>query len=372
MFVFDQSLLPIRLHENTQRMKSSRIYLVLLVILVAGLLSSCSSGQLAATSWPGVTVKDDVAYVAYLSSVYAVRSSDSTLIWSFPEKPDNRKMFFAAPALIDGQVIVGDYTNVLHGLDAANGTEKWAFSGATGRWIASPLVVDNKILAPNGDHTLYALDMNGNLVWKFKTKQALWSRPVSDGKLVYQASLDHKLYAIDLASGSEAWSVDLVGAVIYSPTLTEDGKIYVSTLARNVIAIDAASGKILWQKQFDKELWSQPVFSDGRLYFGDLEGTVFALSAEDGSSIWQQSVGEPIMGQPTIIPEGVVFATEVGNLVALDPNGTKLWTVPSGGKLYTGPVLSGERLYTGVTQGDNILMTLSTSGQIIWSFKLPK
>ena len=42
-----------------------------------------------------------------------------------------------------------------------------------------------------------SLDINGGLVWKFKAKNLLWSTPLVMNGVVYLASMDHYLYAIE-------------------------------------------------------------------------------------------------------------------------------------------------------------------------------
>lgn len=351
-------------------MKNNKISIIFLVLLGALLLTSCS-GQLTGSSWPGITTTDDTIYVAYLNRIYAVRASDGSMIWGYPEKA-GRETYFAAPVLADGHLIVGNYQNILYSLDPGTGAVMWAFEGAKGKWIASPLVADGKIFAPNGDFTLYALDLNGSLLWKFPTKQALWSRPVTDGERIYQASMDHFVYAIDANTGAEIWSVDLGGAVLYSPTLTEDGVLYVSTLARNLVAISTENGSILWQRGFEKNMWTQPALADDKLFIGDINGTIYALSAVDGSDVWSQTVNEPVIGRPTEIANGIVFPTENGSLIAMSYTGERLWSRSFEGTIYTGPTPIGSQLAVGIAQGDEFLKLINESGQDVWTFVAPK
>jgi len=351
-------------------MKYKKFTLILIVLLSAVLLSSCS-GQLTGTSWPGISTNNDTVYVSYLNRIYAVRSNDGSVVWQYPAKA-GRDSFFAAPVVADGNLIAGSYQNVLVSLDPNTGSVKWTFDQAKGKWIASPLVVDGKIFAPNGDFTLYALDLNGTLLWKFPTKQALWSRPVSDSTYIYQASMDHFVYAIDINTGAKVWSLDLGGAVLYSPTLTPDGFLYVSTLARNLIAINTADGKIAWQRSFDSDLWMQPAFADGKLFFGDIAGKVYAVSAQDGSDVWSQAVNVSVIAPATEISNGIVFATENGSLIAMSFTGERLWSRTFDGALYTGPTQVGSNLAVGITKGKEFLKLINDSGQDVWSFVPPK
>ncbi len=351
-------------------MKKSKAYLILLFVALSLLLASCGA-PLTGSSWPGISPNGDTLFVAYQSHIYAIRVADGSMVWRFPEKA-GRAMFFAAPVLAGDQLLAGDYDNVLHSIDPNTGAQNWTFTEAKGDWIASPLAVDDLILAPNADHFLYALTTDGRLVWKFETGRALWSKPVSDGERVYQASMDHYVYAIDLRTGQEAWSLDVGGAVIYSPTLdAEAGVIYLTTLARNLMAIDTRDGSVVWQRQFESGLWTQPMLDEDSLFFGDMQGTIYAVSAADGSNIWSQSVEQPITGPATLLDGRVIFPTEDGSLIAASVDGERLWSKTFEGKLYTGPVAVGDRLAVGITGGKQFLKLVSLEGQDIWSFVPP-
>jgi outer membrane protein assembly factor BamB len=343
--------------------------LIFTVILAALLLTSCSSG-LSGSSWPGISTNGDTFYVANMAHVYAIRATDGSQIWRFPEKAA-RVMYFAAPVLVDNQLITGDYQKILHSLNPATGAENWTFE-ANGPWIASPLVVNDTIIAPNGDGTLYALDLNGNLKWKFTAKRALWSQPVGNSDTVFQASMDKTIYAVDMATGSLKWSKDLGGAVIYSPTLSDDGMLYVTTLARELIALSTDDGEIQWRRKFEESLWSQPVIHEDNLFFGDLSGKAYSVSRMDGTDIWTQALNEPVTGKPTVTEDSVVFATENGTLVALSFTGDRLWSKTIEGKLYNGPVQFNDKLLIGIALGESPLKLVTTAGQDVWTFIPPK
>ena len=104
-----------------------RLTLITLVVLAAILLSACSAGT-SATTWPGLAADNKMAYLADGTYVYAVRLSDGTKSWQYPDKAGTQ-LFYANPVLTtDGQVLVGsagrDYE--LTSLDVATGQQKWA------------------------------------------------------------------------------------------------------------------------------------------------------------------------------------------------------------------------------------------------------
>lgn len=351
-------------------MKPSRFFFVILIVLMGVLLSACGSA-VTATSWPGVTPVEDRVYVSYTDRVYAINIADGSMAWRYPADK-SAVMVYAAPAVTADQVLVGDYKNVFHGLNKSTGVENWKYEGAKDRYIASPLVVGETVFAPNADGTLYAFSLNGNLTWKFSTSAALWARPVSDGTTVYLAGMDHKMYALDAASGKELWSVDMGGSMPFEPALG-DGKLYISTLANELVALNTSDGSVLWRTPFTERLYAQPVLNENSIFIGDLKGGIYAVNAADGQTIWKQELDHQVTGSATIIENGVVFATDNGDLVCVSFAGERLWTRSVTGTLYTAPIALGDKLFIGLT-GDKttFLSVMTTSGNTVWSFAVPK
>ena len=353
-------------------MKSLPIKLLLVFVLGGMLLSACSGGVLS-TSWPGVTAGNGLVYLAYQGYVMSVKTTDGSLGWKYPSDKASAKPFYAAPALTDGELVVGDYGTTLYALDPASGNQKWLYDKGKGRWVGSPLIVGSVVLAPSADANLYAFDLaSGQVKWTFKTEQMIWAQPVSDGKLVFQAGMDHKMYALNLSDGSKLWSVDLGGAAISSPALDDKGVLYVGTLASEMIAIDGQTGKILWRHTSPGTIWARPLIVGTTLYFGDFTGKAVALSTKDGSPVWAADLAGPVIAPATPFKDGLIFVMETGDVQAMTLDGKKSWTHKINGKLYSAPAVVGDLLIVPVTSGDKLMIALDANGNEVWSFVMPK
>lgn len=71
-----------------------------LVILGSFLLSACTGGAVV-NSWPGLAASQDTIYLAGAGKIYAINAQNGVVSCSFPEKADNAKPFYAAPAVTD-------------------------------------------------------------------------------------------------------------------------------------------------------------------------------------------------------------------------------------------------------------------------------
>jgi len=369
--------------DKHRSMKISRPLIIsFILILTAIFLAGCSGGTLA-TSWPGLLVDKNTGYLADNTFVYAVNLDNGSLKWKYPpDKGNNKISFFAPPVMtVDGtQLIVGGYDHVLYSLDPNNGTVLWTFpltggTGAKDRYIASPLVTAQGIFAPNADGYLYALDLKGNQLWPpFQTPQPLWAQPATDAKCqcLYIASMDHHMYAIDATSGSQIWkSPELGAAVVAAPTIGEDGTIFVGTFGKEMLALDSATGNIKWRLSTTDWVWSSAAQQDGSIFFGDLKGTFYSLTTS-GKQNWSKQVDGLIVGTPLVADNLVFFATETGTVYATDYQGNPSWNTTVNGKIYSPVLTNGDTIYVTPSEGDALLVALTTTGTPKWSFVAPK
>jgi outer membrane protein assembly factor BamB len=358
------------------KLKHSRFFLVFLGLAI--LLSACAGGGASlATSWPGATIQDTTVYLAYSNQVHAIQLANGTQIWRYPAEPKTTPTFYAAPVLTsDGQLLVGDYTNTLYSINPQSGQENWKFTQATNHYIASPLATENAIFAPNADDTVYALDLKGNLLWKYKTGGALWAQPTADPacSCIYVPSMDHHLYAINAQNGALEWkSDDLGGSVVGHPTIGPDNVLYLGTFNSEMMAIQAEGGKVAWRVPTTGWVWGGPVLNDRILYFGDLKNNFYAMSASDGSIKWKYQADGPVAETPLLLNNNLYFTTLAGSLVSLDLNGNVRWTKAIGGKIYA-PVVGGDDalLVAPVGAKDGLLFAFDSSGNPKWTFVPPK
>jgi outer membrane protein assembly factor BamB len=349
-------------------MKTKFLYFTLGLLILAFLLSGCSGGM-TPSSWAGITSDGDTAYIAMATHVYAVRVSNGMERWRFPEKPDAKKTFFAAPTLTsDGQLIIGGYDRILYSLSPADGSVNWTFEDAKDHFIGSAVAGNDMIFAPSSDYNLYALDMQGKLVWKFTAGQALWGKPVVDDTNVYFGSMDHKVYALNMATGKTVWSTELDGSILGAITLGSDGVLYAGTLGDTVFALNTSSGSILWQQALSSRIWSAPVIGNGDLYVGDQAGMIVSLALDSGKENWSLQPDGPVLGSPLFLTDKVVFGTESGSLIAVDSEGKIAWSQTIVGKLYSTPVLAGDLILVAPVEGDVTLIALDQNGTQQWVY----
>jgi len=364
---------------------SKKFVFITIALLTAVLLSGCSSGAARGTTWPGLAANGDTAFLADGALVYAVNLKDGSELWHYPESRSAKLLFYSTPVITpDGLVIVGSAGND-HSLVALNPNdinpdtktpaEAWKFTGADDHWVASPLVVDNRLFAPNVDGNLYVFDLsdgqsNKQPIEVVHLAGRLWGQPVSDGKVIYVNSLDHSVFAIDQDSYKTVWHEDLTGAIPNSPVLAADGNLYIGSFASQLEKLDPATGKHQALETIKGWVWGSPILVEDNIYFGDLSGNFYSFNTQTGKYNWPPVQPDgPITASPLLVNDVILVATESGAVYELDKDGhSKLWSQP-GGKIYTTPVISGDLVLVSPLGADAYLYAYDLNGRQAWAFK---
>lgn len=374
-----------------------KFLILTLFLLTAVLLSGCTGS----TVWPGLSASGDTAYLANTTAVHALDLKTGTELWKFSVSGgflnSNPSIFVTNPVLTDdGLLIIPDSGNkhVIYALDTndINPEEKtpaiaWQFSGATGHWIAAPLIVGDRLFAPNSDGNVYVLDLTDGKSDKQAIKVIdlpdtveqpgrLWAQPVSDGERLFVTSLDHSLFAIDLDSYEILWHEDLGGAIPGAPVLGADGMLYVGSLAKTLEKFDPATGAHAPVLDTNGWIWGTPVVDGDNLFFSDIEGYFYSYNTATGALNWDPIQPDPanvekaITASPLVLGDRVLVAVEAGDVYAVGQEGSiELWYQgPDKANLYTTPVLAGDYLLVAYIESDYYLVALDDEGDTKWTF----
>lgn len=384
-----------------------KILLVTVILLAAVLLSGCTGS----TTWFGLSVSDNVAYLANNTAVHAIDVKSGSELWSFTGEASSGifsfgkspKLFVVNPIVTeDGLVIIASSGNdrAMYAVNPKDIPDPkkpspaivWKFTGAASHWIAAPLIVDNRLFAPNSDGKIYVLDLKDGLSVKqaikviepFKDTAGqpgrLWSQPISDGTRLYVTSLDHSIFAVDLTTYEVVWHEDIGGAIPGSAVIGADGMLYVGSYAKQLERFDPATGKheaVLTTKGW---IWGTPVANGDDLYFGDIVsgagGYFYSYNTKTGKLNWEPlQLESGITASPVVLPEQVLVATETGKVYAIDAAGSKaLWFEPANAKskAYTTPIATSDSVLVSYIESDYYLIALDTTGHKKWTFPAGK
>lgn len=190
--------------------------------------------------------------------------------------------------------------------------------------------------------------------WTFKAAGPIVASPAVTGGVVYIASLDGHMYALDEETGRERWRFKSRMPIASSPAV-EEGTLYFVSSTGAIGALDAADGEPKWvfatehEKRFEAkglhgypspaqtipDAWdvftSSPAVSGGKVFFGSGDGGVYAVDAKTGLLQWKFSTEGVVHGSPAVSGGTVYVGSWDSRLYALDAeSGQEKWSFQAG------------------------------------------
>jgi len=199
--------------------------------------------------------------------------------------------------------------------------------------------------------------------------------------VIYAASTEGDVVALEREEGDEKWEVELDEAVSGGVSANR-GLVMLGTPKGEVVALSATDGTEKWRVKMATEVIASPVSSGRIVVVHGSDGIVTALDARDGSELWtykeilpaltMQGVSEPVINAGMAI---VGFASGKLSVLKLD-TGVPVWealvAVPSGKSdiermvdIDGEPVISGQTLVAASMNGSIKAFNLR-SGRVTW------
>lgn len=250
---------------------------------------------------------------------------------------------------------------------------KWKFPTG-GQIVSSPSIVNGVLYIASDDSHLYAIDADtGSVGWSFSTGESRFSsHAVVDDTVFAQSGL--VLYALDAASGTEKWQLQtgsIISPVVANGIVYAGGTSYYGT---TIYAIDALTGSELWTFDIASNVADAPAVVDGVVYAGSdshsggKNGNLYALDALSGSEIWRFSPGLYSVESPAVVEGVVYFGSGDSNLYALEAaSGSEIWRLTTGGPIRSLPAVVNGIAYI-CSSDDNLYAVDTETGIEVWTF----
>jgi len=207
------------------------------------------------------------------------------------------------------------------------------------------------------------------VLWQFKTGDAIEGTAAIVDGVVYIGSLDERLYAIDLATGKQKWKYK--AGPIKAAIAARDGAVYVGNLDGVFHCVDAAKGTKRWTYKVESEadIPSGANFVGDSVLFGCGDEHLYCLS-NDGKLRWKFKVpGGPVNASPGVVGDRTFVAGCDSSLHMIDTkNGKELAAVDLGGQVGAPVGIKGNQLYVG-TMTNQVLAIDWQKADIVWKFE---
>lgn len=203
-----------------------------------------------------------------------------------------------------------------------------------------------------------------------------------DSGVLYAASRNGKVRALDADTGRTRWQVDTKADLSAGPAVG-DGLVVVGTTSGMVIALELADGKQRWRATVSGEVLAAPLVAGDRVVVRSVDGRMRALSAADGAEAWMVEDVVPRLtlrgtSAPVRAGDVVIGGFDSGRIMAVAlASGDILWQAqvssPRGrteleriADIDAAVRVAGEEIYAIGYQGRIAMVALDT-GQVWWA-----
>jgi RHS repeat-associated protein len=186
--------------------------------------------------------------------------------------------------------------------------------GLGGLWV-SPVVVDGVVYLASGDKYVYALEARSSRrIWRFRMAGEPWSLAVVKG-VVYVAE-QSALYGLDATTGEMLWEFQ-PGTPAFTTLVAVNGRVYAGAVDHGVYALDAVSGELRWAFDTGNNFQICLTANNGIVYALSQEEPPYrtpeharldALDAESGHQVWGFEFAEEVAFHSCpVVAEGLVY-----------------------------------------------------------------
>ena len=255
--------------------------------------------------------ENNVFFCSEDQCLHVIGARTGKLLWTYPTEG----RVYSSPRISDGHIFFGSDDQSLHAVNVNSGRAVWKFA-TDGEIHSTPLVANEMVYFGNENGSFYGLDFRGGLKWRFQAKRGMTSSAISDGPVLYTASLDSTLYALDAKSGWAIWKFRLGKGTISSPAMVDDF-IFIGAADGFVYCVNARTAKEVWRFKTDNQVSSSPTIYKDSLYIGSVDGFMYCLEYRTGRLRWKFEAQSAITGSPVVFDDIVYFGSTDHHVYAL-------------------------------------------------------
>ena len=123
-------------------------------------------------------------------------------------------------------------------------------------------------------------------LWTFETRAPIIASPAIAGGVLFLATGDRRIVALDAESGRLLWEHPVAGPVNSSPAVAGE-HVFVGLRDGRLLSLDRTSGELQWQFRTGNPVFSSPAVYKGAVYIGSDDGNIYSLDAQTGELRWR-------------------------------------------------------------------------------------
>lgn len=219
------------------------------------------------------------------------------------------------------------------------------------------------------------------LRWTFDAGASIASSPVVGNGRAYFGADDGSVYAVDLATGEEAWSF-ATEDVVEAPPLLHDGAVFVGSADFHMYAIEADTGALRWKQETGDQVLGGASWIDTpdgvegaptAVIVGCYDNRLYCFDARSGARRWTYETENYVNGTPVVDGDRIIFGGCDANVHLLSASGEPIQKIPLCGECHIpGSVAYDDgAVYFGHHGNEVVCVDLAT-GDLRWRYGHPR
>lgn len=242
--------------------------------------------------YQGSAIVGDIVYVGQNKGLTALRLADGSPIWQNenPEPIDGQGTT-STITVGEGVVLSSRHWVGLFAHDASTGKLLWQNKDSNVRFRdGSAVIYDGNIYLASTSQMMLINPRSGDILKSVAVDEHLnaAAAPVVTDKLIYVATSDRGVVALDRLTFKKVWSFVTMPPIFYSVPYNQDSEFSVECT---------------------------PLLVGETLVFGASDGYLYGVNAADGTTQWKRNVGSPIFSSPAISGDAMYISDFAGNVM---------------------------------------------------------
>lgn len=207
--------------------------------------------------------------------IYCLSLASGQSLWTYS---CDSQVHDSAAAVMDGTLFMASGES-LYALDPRHGSLKWQSANLI-KVNSSPLAYGGRLYLGAGDNAMHCFDAaSGKELWKFATPKGIMSSPSLDAKatsLVFGCA-DNNVYALNL-DGKLLWSQKTSGPVLASPLIT-GSSVWIGSFDGHFYGLNLGDGKPFFDYTTDKGIFATAAEAQGKIVVGSRDHELYCFTA---------------------------------------------------------------------------------------------
>ena len=239
---------------------------------------------------------------------------------------------------------------------------------------SSPIICDKIIYVASTDGSIYAIDYTGRLKWKYNAEVSIEASPIIIKNTLIVGDLGGSVYAINAKTGKLIWKYKADGQISGSANWVTDGNrimIIIPSYDFCIHSVDLKTGELIWKCETDNYLNGAPTTDNKKIIIGGCDAYMHIIDTQSGKETSKIEIGTYIAESSALLSNIAYVGDYDGGFFSIDLINKKIkwkFSNPTGSPFLSSPSVSKNKVVIG-SQDKKVYCFNKETGKIEWTYQ---